>query len=1210
MSLRIQLLGPFRVWRDDEEITAAVHKIGKADTFVKLLISQPSQTFTPDQLVEALWGQELEEGKTTVEKATANLHRRISELRKLLEPSLKKSAESQYILRTPKGYCFNQKAPSRIDAEEFAQRYESAQRLQIQQELEPAVAAYEAMLALVQGEYLAEDRYAEWAVQPRQKWQETYLETLANLAECHARLGQYRRAIARCHQALRSQEHRESIHRQLMLYCYLAGDQAEALKAYESCRETLAKHLDVEPSPETKDLHKQILNRNIPGVDHVYKPANVERHPIPYSLGKTPFVGRTKEYSVLMSHLQESQASQGRALFICGEAGIGKTRLVQELLAYARERDARILQGRCSDLATKLAFEPIIQALRNGFAQISERLKSSLAPLWLSEIAKLVPECFALQELPANPALSPEQERHRLFEALTQLLIILGQEKFLVLFLDDLHWADSATSDFLHYSAPRIAAYPIIIWGTYRSEEVSKPPLAPLRDETGREIIHCVQLTRLSVAETEKLLQEMGKMPEAVAERLGRRLHQETEGNPFFLVAVLQALFEEGAMQVNEHNVWMTDIDEITANYRELLIPTKIKEVIQRRLNRLSEEEQELLTLAAVAGRRFDYSLLEKAWNKPTALDVVEKLAKAQLLIAENGHYEFNHDKVREVIYSETSAPRREKLHRQVGETMEQLYSARLGEYYNALAHHFSQSRELRKALDYTLLALQQAVARYQNEEGLKLTELGLKLYQELTAQQPPDPPLIPKKSEILTQRVGLYDILGRRAEQAQAIAEVFQWAEFLKDETLLCEAHLLQSRLALALGKYSEAQSTTEQALGLTRHLGDRQREGRALQTLGTVHWYLGKHTQALECYTQAAQLAEAMGAAKEHMNAVHNIGIVHHQLGQYSEALECYRKAGELARQTGDKLVDAQSLKNIGAIQDYRGDYRAALETYEKASELFHQIGAIRGQANTLSSLGILYLNLERYDKALSHYEWAYELCKNIHDRGGIGQVLLGLGETHRSLGEYPKALEHFQKAHELYRDLGSRVWEAVAFYGMGGAHQGLGDYASALRSYREAQAIQSAIGDKLRESYTLCDLGALHLEFGKFSEAIDSLEQARQRIEAVGAKPEEIKCLAYESLAHLAQKEYAQALQVSQRASELLEHIERAKYARMVHFAHYKALRATGKSPEARPYLRRAHEELMQLAGAIEDPEIRELFLAVKSNREILEEIKQAR
>ncbi|MBI3661019.1 tetratricopeptide repeat protein [Candidatus Acetothermia bacterium] len=1029
-GLKVKLLGQFEVWRDGVLISPEDWKRHKTHILLKILIGNRGRKFTQDELIEFLFPD------LDPQKARHNLNARLSELRRVLEPHLRKATSSKYIITVDKNnYYFSKDVHCWIDTEVFQQQVQIAQE-----------------------------------VQDGDRWQQA-IET---------RLGQYRRAIARCHQALRSQEHRESIHRQLMLYYYLAGDQAEALKTYELCRETLAKQLDVEPSRETNELHQQILNRNIPGVDQVYKPVTVERHAIPYSLGKTPFVGRTKEYAVLVSHLQESHTGHGRALFIAGEAGIGKTRLVQEFFAHAREREACILQGHCSDLVTKLAFEPIIQALRSGYAQISQRLKNSLAPLWLAEVARLVPEFITLKELTTNPLLSPEQERHRLFEALTQLLITLGQEKLLVLFLDDLHWADSATSDFLQYSAPRISAYPIIILGTYRSEEAQKPPLAPLRDETGREIVHYIQLARLSVDETEKLLQEMGKMPEAVAGRLGRRLHQETEGNPFFLVAVLQALFEEGAMQVRENGVWATDIDEITANYRELLIPTKVKEVIQRRLGRLNEDERELLTLAAVAGRRFDYSLLEKAWSKPTTLDLIEKLTKAQLLIAENGHYEFSHDKIREVVYTDTSLPRRKRLHKQVAETIEQLHNNRLQEYYNILAHHFAQARELQKAFDYTLLALNRTMASHQIEEGLTLTDMGLQIYLELKAQQIyRNQALMQHGFEMLIHRFRLYEILGRRMEQEQTIAQASLLAEEADNENFLADTYLMKTRLMVALGKYSDAQTEARKALLLGCNLDNKQLEGKAEQMLGTTHWHLGEHHKALEHYIRAFEIAEEIGLEQERMQAVLNIGVVHHQLGNYEQALERYKHACELALKMGNKIGEAQSHKNIGVIHSNLGEYQMALLAFEKAYDLFSQIGEVRAQASTISNLGSVSLQIGKYDKALQYYEKAYELCKNIQDRNGEGQVLLGLGNLYNEgLGDYHKARDYFQRAYEHYQQLGSRVWEAAALCNLGEVSQCLIDYPTALRYYQEAQSIQQAVDDKLRETYTIYNIGILYV------------------------------------------------------------------------------------------------------------------------------------
>jgi tetratricopeptide (TPR) repeat protein len=185
-------------------------------------------------------------------------------------------------------------------------------------------------------------------------------------------LGQYRRAIARCNQILRVEEHRESTYRQLMLYYYLAGDQGKALQAYKQCKEVLAEELDVEPSSLTQELYGQILKGEVPDIEEVYKPPPlVERRPLPYLLRHTPFVGREEEYTRLVNHLEEAKAGGGRAVFVSGEAGVGKTRLIQEFVGYAhQEYEARILQSRCYELEVKLPYQPIIGAIRDGLPHL------------------------------------------------------------------------------------------------------------------------------------------------------------------------------------------------------------------------------------------------------------------------------------------------------------------------------------------------------------------------------------------------------------------------------------------------------------------------------------------------------------------------------------------------------------------------------------------------------------------------------------------------------------------------------------------------------------------------------------------------------------------------------------------------------------------------------------------------------------------------
>ncbi|MBI1743926.1 winged helix-turn-helix domain-containing protein [Candidatus Acetothermia bacterium] len=303
MGLDIRLLGPFRVLHDNQDITNEIRQIGKADVILKLLLNQPGQIVGIEDLIDALWNHH-----TDLKKAKGNLYKRISKLRKILEPSLKKFGQSRYILlKRPQGYYWNSKVECRIDFQEYLQHYERARKLQNQGQISPAIDAYEtALRSAHDGEYLIEDRTEEWAIPVREKWQETHLDLLKQLANCYVHSGQYRRAIECYRHVLRLEKFRESTHRQLMLYYYLAGDQAEAPRTYEQCVKMLKEELATDPTPEIKQLYEQIRAGHVPEVDRPPPSSQAIEFPYALSPGSVPFVGRKHEYAQLMDALQRA----------------------------------------------------------------------------------------------------------------------------------------------------------------------------------------------------------------------------------------------------------------------------------------------------------------------------------------------------------------------------------------------------------------------------------------------------------------------------------------------------------------------------------------------------------------------------------------------------------------------------------------------------------------------------------------------------------------------------------------------------------------------------------------------------------------------------------------------------------------------------------------------------------------------------------------
>ena len=257
-ALRVQLLGAFRVWREGVLIDFQEWKTRKHQSLFKLMVSQRGRFFSAEELVEWLWPT------APPEQALAALRKRVSELRKILQPRLAKGSDSHFLLTRPNGYCFDSDADCLVDLEEFDRHDRQGCACEQQGSYPEAIRAYEAGARWYQGEYLAEDRYEEWASLQRERSKEAYLELLLRLAECYARAGQYQRAIARCTQALEIYSDAEDGYLKLMRYHALAGQWGEAQRAYERCREVLHRQLGLDLSPAVQELHDQILQHRIP----------------------------------------------------------------------------------------------------------------------------------------------------------------------------------------------------------------------------------------------------------------------------------------------------------------------------------------------------------------------------------------------------------------------------------------------------------------------------------------------------------------------------------------------------------------------------------------------------------------------------------------------------------------------------------------------------------------------------------------------------------------------------------------------------------------------------------------------------------------------------------------------------------------------------------------------------------------------------------
>jgi hypothetical protein len=513
-----------------------------------------------------------------------------------------------------------------------------------------------------------------------------YLFVLSNLAECLALKGRYTEAIEFCKKALELDGYREELHRNLMLYHYCGGEQALALKAYRDYAQTLKEELGTEPSPELMRLKEQIESRDVPGVDEMRRYPK-PRSPLkfPYSLSRTHFVGRDKEYALLDEWLKEVQRGMGRAVVIEGEAGVGKTRLAEEFLGYAKSHGVQVLSGRCYERELGAPLEPILEAL--------EPLIDTSSAL-AAEGPEMPDHLLAHEQETAY-------ERTRVYRALAGELVRESRDtghKALILFVDDLQWADSATLEFLPYLAKRIVDERILLIFTYRREDA--PGLSGWlhRLAERREVTTTLSLDRLWREDLAQILGRMSSPSFQELASLAAFLHRESEGNPFYAVEYLRWLIEAGTVEIDSRRRICALESE---GLREGALPSGVRALIQTRLSTLGEEARNLIEFAAVIGRSFALDLLCEAASQGEARVFASlKPVMASGLVVETPQetYYFAHDKLRQAIYEGIETPHRRDLHLRVARALDDTKVEPA-----ELAHHYLRAKTWRPALENQL---------------------------------------------------------------------------------------------------------------------------------------------------------------------------------------------------------------------------------------------------------------------------------------------------------------------------------------------------------------------------------------------------------------------------------------------------------------------------------------------------------------------------
>jgi hypothetical protein len=495
------------------------------------------------------------------------------------------------------------------------------------------------------------------------------------------------------------------------------------------------------------------------------------------------FVGRDQELRTLEAAFDAAQSGRGALVMVVGEPGIGKTTLCEQLATYAAVRGGRTLVGHCYEAGSlSLAYLPFVEALRTYvLSRDPEPLGKELGS-GAGEVARIVSEVRQrLAVEPSPPSGDPEEERYRLLQAITSFLRNAAAVQPLVLVLEDLHDADRGTLDLLQHLARNLAGSRLLVIGTYRDIEVDRmhplsAALAELRRSAG---LSRVLLRGLTADEVQRMLATIAG--HEVQWGLAEAVHRQTEGNPLFVQEVVRYLAEEGLIK-REGGRWRAASEGPLAS----AIPEGLRDVIGKRLARLSPQCNQVLAVAAVIGREFELGTLRAVAGieEETLLAALEEALRVAVLQEQSRpgsvRYRFQHAFFRQTLYEELIAPRRLRIHQQVARALELQYANRLEEHAAELADHFAQSTDpadLAKAVEYGELASRRARGVYAYGEAARLLE------QAIQVQEVADPANTERRCQLLLALGGVLLPAGEPLRAAEEVGpEGFRLAEALGD--------------------------------------------------------------------------------------------------------------------------------------------------------------------------------------------------------------------------------------------------------------------------------------------------------------------------------------------------------------------------------------------------------------------------------------------
>ena len=755
-------------------------------------------------------------------------------------------------------------------------------------------------------------------------------------------------------------------------------------------------------------------------------------------------VGREEETTYLKKLLDDAISGKGRIVFISGEAGIGKTRLVEELVSYAQDMGVLFIQGRCLYREGADPYLPFLDALRDHSAKMARRAEDEkdlpltiaagieagpkeTAPMGLSvmgegekqgkdgdwEEEKFTDITEELRRIDIG------RERDRMYETVSSMILGIARTRPLLFFLDDIHWADNATLQLLGYVVRNIRSSRVLMVAAYRPEELvslgGQPhPLLGAMERIGREgISSTLTLKRVGMRETRHLLSiflNRTDFPEGFVETI----YRQTEGNPFFIEEVIKSLMEQGIIDPADTK-WHEKVDMTS-----LTIPSSVRAVITQRVGRLDGHAARTLENASVIGQEFTFEVLKgiSELKEEELVEALERLMNARLIFedASGDSYHFTHTMIREVVYESLSRTRRRLMHRKVAASIETVHRHNPDPVVYSLAYHYSNAGDLPKSAKYFSDAGHKALKSYALDEAARYYKSALEALEKLEA----GPENINLEVEVLVSLGNVHHTTGEWESAIDEFREAIKLGEEAGCEGPCALSHLRMGEIGEKRSDWATAAESFAKALEIYQRIRDVNGQANVHQAMVMMYWRKGEYQKALEAGSVGLLLLKK--ASDKHLTAMTDIalGNVHHDMGDFIKSRQYYEEGLKLAQDVGDLLETSRAYQRLGNIEMRNGRLDAALNLFEQSVEAAKKSGNIRQLGIALTGTGECLARMGDLEKAMERLDRSITIFEKLEERAMIGSIMMLRGIIYRNIEDWETARKCFTESTRVVEEL----------------------------------------------------------------------------------------------------------------------------------------------------------------------------------------------